>query len=373
MRIKKAYKSLLGTVERAPEKIESTKTKVAELRAIRKKGPIYRDIQWSKEQKEEFDSFWLENYGRRISNRWHKLYQAMSGEFCVNYLPEMLFSTKIEPMMNDRVYARVFEDKSILETLSSGCECIVPETIFVRSAAQYYDADRFPISETEAINRMRYAGRVVLKPTTGSSSGKGICFLDMKDEFGPDDKAALESMGQDFIVQKCIKPHPVFAALNASSINTIRLITYICDDKIFHAPIALRIGRSKSNVDNIHAGGLVVGVKDNGQLLEYAYELGYGDQSIKYSNHPDRNVRFADVILPQVPSVIRAGCQLHGRFPHIGIISWDFTVDQDDNVVLVEANIKGQSVWFPQIVHGKGIFCEQTKSVLQRLMDAEGR
>ena len=38
---------------------------------------------------------------------------------------------------------------------------------------------------------------------------------------------------------------------NQSSINTIRITTYIVNDEIHHVPIALRIGRDGKKVDNI--------------------------------------------------------------------------------------------------------------------------
>lgn len=365
--LKTIYNGVIRIAEKTPGTIETEKTRIAEIYAIVRKSSIYKDIKWTSEQQKEFDAFWIENYGRKISNRWHKLYQAMSGEFRVDYIPEMLYTTRIEPMMNDRAYAVALEDKSILETICRNCGCVLPETFFVRSAEQYFDSDRHPISEAQAYDKLAEAGQIVLKPTIGSNSGRGIEFLDISNEVGFREKSIIASMGDDFIAQKRIIPHTVFAGLNNTSINTIRLITYICNDEMHHAPIALRIGRDNSNVDNIHAGGLVIGVEDNGQLLSEAYELGYGDRSIKYTQHPDTGIYFADVVLPKVEEVIHAGYQMHGKFPHIGIISWDFTIDQDENAVLVEANIMGQSVWFPQIVHGKGIFGEQTKRILHSL------
>lgn len=365
--VKNIYRSTLKSAETLPMSIEVTKTRAAEIMAIVRKSPIYRDIEWTSEQQKEFDAFWIENYGRKISNRWHKLYQAMSGEFHVDYIPEMLYTTQIEPLMNDRSYAVALEDKSLLETICHNCGCVLPKTFFVCSAGQFYDSNRLPISQEQAYNRLAYSGQIVLKHTIGSNSGRGIEFLNVSDEVGFKEKSALISMGRDYIVQERIIPHPIFATLNATSINTIRLITYICDDETHHAPISLRVGRDNSNVDNIHAGGLVIGVEDDGQLLPTAFELGYGDRCIKYTHHPDTNVCFKDVVLPNIEGVIRAGYQMHGKFPHIGIISWDFTINDQNQVILVEANIMGQSVWFPQIVHGKGIFGNNTKKILHNL------
>ena len=39
--------------------------------------------------------------------------------------------------------------------------------------------------------------------------------------------------------------------------------------------------------------------------------------------------------------------------------------DEDGNVVIIEVNTTGQSVWFPQMVTGKGIFGEHTSEMLK--------
>ena len=58
---------------------------------------------------------------------------------------------------------------------------------------------------------------------------------------------------------------------------------------------------------------------------------------------------------------------MHEMVPQIGVVNWDFTVDEKGEPVLIEANISGGSVWLPQMAHGVGAFGEQTKEVLQWL------
>ena len=65
--------------------------------------------------------------------------------------------------------------------------------------------------------------------------------------------------------------------------------------------------------------------------------------------------------------MIEIAKQLHGSTPHLGIISWDLMVDELGEVVLVEGNYFGQSIWFPQIVHGEAIFGENTKYMINLL------
>ena len=366
MRIKGIYDSVIRGIERLIERVDHLKTVIAEDRAIALKKPIYSSVQWTPEQQRQFDKYWLKVYGKKIPNKWHRLYEAANGVFAVDYIPEKMYTTKIEPALNDRRYAMALEDKSMVETLSRDCKCIVPETIVLCTGGQFLDHDRKPISKDKAIDEL-IGKAFVLKPTVGSSSGHGVTFVQEDEADKQCITTLLAKQGKDFIVQSVIQQHPIFASFNNSSINTIRITTFIADDSIHYVPLAFRMGRKDKRVDNIHAGGIVVGVRDDGTLLANAYELGYGTKTVKYQKHPDSQIIFSSIRLPAIPDVIQAAYRVHSRMPHIGIISWDFTVDKDANAVLIEANISGQSIWFPQIVNGKGAFVEYTSSVLRRI------
>lgn len=365
MSAKGVYRSLISITRAIPDYIEITKTIIAEDIAIVKKKPIYENIHWSVEQQRQFDTYWKGVYGRKISNKWHRLYESSSGVFSVDYIPEKLYTSKIEPALNDRQYAVALEDKSVIESLSKECGCIVPKTLLVCSKGQLYDHNREPTSLSEAVKCLKNKD-IVVKPTVGSSSGRGLIFCGKDktiDEYYLEN--LLQKQGNDYIVQARIIQHPKYSIFNPSSINTIRIMTFIVNNGIHHVPLALRIGRANKNVDNIHAGGLVIGVEDDGSLLPVAYELGYGDKTTKYSKHPDSKVEFYNYKLPYIQNIIRSAYKVHGRYPHIGIISWDYTIDDKGNVVLIEANIMGQSIWIPQMIHGKGAFGVHTKEVLE--------
>ncbi len=368
MGAKRIYRAVMGFFEKIPENIELTKRIVAENYAIIRKEKIYKNAIWSQEKQKSFDEYWINISGKKMSNRWHKLYESLSGEFSVDYFPEKLFSTKLETKLNNSQYARVLQDKNLLDTLSTGCGCVVPKMVCMCSGGHFYNDKRMLITREDAIDLVLNCNNLIVKPTADSSSGEGISFIDNPKEFGEKYLNGLfDSLGVNFIVQKRIISHPSFAAFNKSSINTIRIITYITNGEMHHVPIAFRIGRKDKTVDNIHAGGLVVGVRDDGTLLPMAYELGYGDKTIKYSQHPDSNVVFDNYKLPCIPEIINSAYAVHRRLVNIGIVSWDFTVDNENNPVLIEANIRGQSIWFPQIVHGKGAFGEHTKEIIEMI------
>ena len=368
MGLKNAYRAVISHLEDRPQRIEIFKTKVAETISINRKKALIKDINWTADKQREFDDYWTEVYGKKIPNYWHKLYEALSGKYSVDYIPEKLYTTRIEPSLNNPKYAKVFEDKNLIQTLIAGCPCISAGSIVTGCESGLFNSEKECISLEEAISIIKSKKHILFKPTSGSSSGNGIVFIDNPDELSNQElEKMIGSLGENFVVQSRIIPHKDFAAFNEDSINTIRIITYLTNGGVHHVPIALRMGRKNSNVDNIHAGGIGVGVNDDGSLCEFGYELGYGNKVNKLSEHPDSHVVFKDYVLPKIPEIIEAAYSVHKKLVNIGIVSWDFTVDENANVVLIEANIRGQGIWFNQIVNGKGAFGEDTKEILSMI------
>lgn len=369
--MKQIYNKFLQALEALPTQLETAKTLVAEWYSIFRKYPLYRHIKWTKEQQKEFDLFWKTNYGKKISNRWHKLYEASNGVHRVDYFPEYLYSTRLEPLLNNYNYTKVFANKNLLDVFFDGkAENIrTPKAFLFCDHGHYYNADRQLISSHEAADIMSNVGEAVMKPTVDSSSGKNVRIVCM--EHGSDTRSRqtaqelLCAYGTNFTVQERLKPCKELQTLYPNAINTIRVISYRIGDRIGIAPISLRIGGGGSEVDNIHAGGMSISVSKEGILAKTAYRLGYGDSFESYDIHPDTNVTFENYPLPFIPDVMEAAKLLHGRTANIGIISWDFTVDNEGKFVVVEANYRGQSAWFPQMLSGEPLFGADTSEMLQ--------
>lgn len=373
--MKKLYKRFLRFVEQMPIKIEIYKTFIAEWIAIFKKAPLYKNIKWTKEQQKEFDEFWIKNYGKKISNRWHRLYEASNGVHKVDYLPEIIYSTKIEPKINNDAYSKVYADKNLNELFfNNRIENVrTPKSFLFNAHGFFYDSERRLISKEKAVEIFSNVGVAVLKPTVDSSSGKNVAIVDMQDGVNTKNGLLAEEIinnySKNFIVQEKILPSRELETLYPNSINTLRTISYVLDDKIEVAPISLRIGGGGGEVDNIHAGGMSIAVSNDGSLAKYAYRLGYGDSFEKFEEHPDTKVVFDGYKLSFIDKLVSTAKRLHEMTANIGIISWDFTVDEDGNIVVIEANFTGQSVWFPQMLSGKSLFGQNTRKVLKEMLD----
>lgn len=369
--MKKIYNKVINSLLNFTVRVEKTKTKFFEKRAIRKKKKIYEQVKWNKQQQEEFDKFWLEYYGKKIPNKWHKLYQRANDTFNVAYMPEYIFSTKIEQKLNDYYQVKVFADKNLSDVLfNNRMENVrTPKTYLYNSFGNYYDGDRNVISRQKAIEILSTLSSAVVKPTLNSSSGRNVCILNMQSGINTKTNETAEQLvdryGQDFIVQEKIEPNKELKKLYPNSINTMRVITYLLDGEVFVCPISLRIGGGGSEIDNIHAGGMSISVSDDGELGECAFRLGYGDNFEKFYNHPDTGVKFSGYKLSFITSVVSAAKKLHTFTNGVGLISWDFTVNDKDEIIVIEANYKGQSSWFPQMLSGKSLFGENTAKILK--------
>ncbi len=369
--MKKIYKAILRSFENMPIRLERLKTRLFERIAISKKRKLYKPVKWTKEQTKEFNEYWKKHYGKKISNKWHRLYEASNGVHCIEYFPEILYSANLEYKINEYKYTSVLANKSFNAVLFDNriAGVRVPKTFVFKNKGQYFDEDRNPISEETAINLISDIGSSVIKPTVDSSSGKDVNVLDIHNGQNTKNGKSLEeifnSYGDNFIVQEKIKQHSQLSTLYSNSVNTIRLITYICDNNVYITPISLRVGGSGSEVDNIHAGGMSIAVSEEGYLSKYAYRLGYGDSFEKFDLHPNSKVEFENYKLDFIPDMIKAAKKLHLTTSNLGMISWDFTADANGNIVVVEANLKGQSTWFPQMLSGKSLFGENTPKMLR--------
>lgn len=333
---------------------------------IFRKRHLYREVNISGSQEAEIQALWEKYYGKRISTRWHRLYQSYSGHYNKRYFPEMLFTTQLERKLNNREVGRMISDKSFLSMYYRDIENVrMPDTYLINNSGIFYTSDRKIITREKAAAILEDKGAVVIKPTLDSSSGDSVALFNFKDGVDQSNGRTLDevfdSYHMDFIVQEKIIPSPTLKALYPGSINTLRVITYLVGDEVFHAPITLSMGRNGNHVDNIQAGGISVAVSDDGTLgsegLTFFREV--------HTSHPDTGTLFADQKLPNIDMLIKVAKEMHEKTPHMGIVSWDFTLDENDDIVLLEFNIFGQSVWFPQMVSGRAIFGEHTEQMIK--------
>ena len=85
----------------------------------------------------------------------------------------------------------------------------------------------------------------------------------------------------------------------------------------------------------------------------------------KFEFHPDTKVFFKDCKISHFEKVLQAALKAHKAIPQIGVANWDFTLDEDADVILIETNLEFGSPWLFQMVNGCSVFGKDTAEILR--------
>lgn len=328
----------------------------------------------SQSQKAQIDDFYIKNYGEKIDYVWHQNYAAHAGHFDYRFFPELLYIPEFEAFQNQNIHAaRMLSDKNFLPLLAKGVGVKTPETIVSCTNGVLRDGENRIITPLMAEELIKQCGMCFVKPSVDSGSGQGCLRIEGLDEIhfsncalnilNINNHKQIVSYDNNYVVQKLIVCNDSIRTLYPGSVNTFRIITYLWKGKIEMMPIIIRIGQGGHYLDNAHQGGVFCAVYENGEMGRYAVT----EFNNRYTEHPDTHTIFSSHRIEHVDKVIKAAKCIHSAIPQIGCVNWDFTIDDEDEAVLIEANVLGGGVWVVQMAHGVGPFGERTAEVLQWL------
>ena len=301
----------------------------------------------TKTQVAEINTYYNKYKLKGISTQWHQFYYGCNQFFSPKYMPENLFYIDIEPRLNQKIYFPSLTDKNILDKRFPNVK--QPETVIKNINGFFYSNDEL-IDERKALSLCDTGNELVIKPTVDSGGGKNILLFNCKDgvvDSGQKLRTVFKDYGKDFIVQKIVQQHEQLKALNPTSLNTIRIMTYLNENKVDVLSTIVRIGRKGSSTDNATTGGISCGIQKNGQFNTMGYQL--SGQSFRAT---DSGIKFEDVKLNFMSKVLETVNELHQEAPFFKLISWDLAIDKDENVVLIEYNVMGQGINSHQLNNG---------------------
>lgn len=329
---------------------------------LKSKRKLWKNIQLTKEQEKEIHSV----FGNTVDSKWHRLYQSYTKVFNKNYFPELLFRTRLEPVLCPKEVCRVLQDKSLTELLYKSIPGLrLPRTVVVNCSGIFYDGNRNIINKDVAVlfaeQWCKYKN-FVIRPLSGTTLQNCRTVCNSDPNFSEERvKELFDRLKKDFILQEYIENSEELAGLNAESFNTIQIMTYILDGRLYHSPIFIRMGRSRNQSETIPMKDLFIGVNDDGKLYLEAYTE-YGDT---YRNHPVSQVKFENYYIPNISKIIDCAYACHRKTPHIRFITWEFIQDENKEPVLLEAVLRGHDSWLVQAVSGESLFGDNTKRMLE--------
>lgn len=173
----------------------------------------------------------------------------------------------------------------------------------------------------------------LVKPCSGTQ-GNGVTRMERDDTDGARLKATYRD--EPVLLEAIIQQHPDMAALNPSSVNTVRLIAARKGDLFQPIGAGLRCGGGEQFVDNFHHGGTAYPLDlDTGIVTAHGVDLD-GNAVLRHPVTgrimPGFQVPHWDILLEQArKAAITAP-------PHIGYVGWDIAVTPD-GVEFIEGNI----------------------------------
>lgn len=175
----------------------------------------------------------------------------------------------------------------------------------------------------------------------------GACGFERKGEAV--DEAKLRSLVDDggyleFLVQDYFEQHPATAAINAESVNTLRILTLLTDGKVETTGAFFRTGPAGRETDNWMTGGYAAGVDlATGQVAAGAKLKHKNGRSTIEMRHAATGVEFASIKIPFVDQAVEIVTKGALDFAPIRLIGWDVVMGKDGPFIL-EGN------WLPGLL-----------------------
>ncbi len=275
-------------------------------------------------------SFWGK-YGIKPKKMWFDLYCYKDGKYDPRYIPEDLYWQKVYPALNRPDFRHAYTDKCFYNKLFPNIK--QPRTILRNSNQCFFDGSGKILCFSEARALLESEKSFVIKPAVYSGEGVDIFFYDREANQDIDIQGLMKAYGSNYIVQGIATQHEVLASIHPSSLNTIRVISFLFQREVHISSSILRMGVAGSRLDNVSAGGLACPIHADGRLAKEAIN----SKSQWTTSHPAGTV-FEQIRIPSYEQVIAVIHKAHKDIPHFRILGWDFSIDQEGDPVLIEYN-----------------------------------
>lgn len=174
-----------------------------------------------------------------------------------------------------------------------------------------------------------------IKPEN-QSRGRGAYKVEIETiEDAQKEYISLKESEMEWMVEETIVSCSAMQEWNPSSVNTIRIPTFLNKEGFFIGVPFFRTGRAGSCVDNAGLGGIFANVDANTGIL---YTDGIDEGGHIYEKHPDSALVFKGWQVPRWQELLNTVEIIHKTcMPHHLYIGWDFALT-DSGWVLIEGN-----------------------------------
>ena len=264
-----------------------------------------------------------------------------------NYLPAK-FTEKIAPSLNDQRLKEVLDNKLYFYLFYRQFNIKTPRVVMFNHGESFYQNNEvFTVKNSEDFLLHLKAlfelyptmNSVIAKKIYSSSKGSDIYKISAQ-EIGMNNLSLHDLFKRitqsEFIFQETVIQHPSVDILNPSSVNTIRMDTFIDKNGKVHVISGyIRMSSGNNFVDNIGSGGCMVGVDlQSGELKRFGYTNFHMNPTERLTNHPLTKTVFEGFKIPLLREAKELITKSALLMPGLRLVGWDVAIGIEGPVII---------------------------------------
>lgn len=312
---------------------------------------------------------WAKIFKYEVNPTWLKWYIQKTGIQSPDFIPENVFYTIVEPIINNSRFTVSYSDKNFYDLIYP--EGLFPKTLIRNIDGFYYDHYYKPLNisnDAELIKALDGADKVFVKPATEAGGGREVELFNLNGRnyiTREGQKLTLELLNKvykiSYIIQKPLSQYPALAFFNPTSLNTIRVLTYRSPvtNKINILQTVFRVGAKDQFLDNSRAGGFSIGMTADGKLNKFALRK----DGSKFDKINDINLAENEYVIPMFDEIKAISIVIAEKNIHHRMLALDMTIDKGGKIHCIEVNNRSNEINFHQLNNGP-LFGEFTDEVI---------
>lgn len=290
------------------------------------------------------DDYAVEVFGHKRFAHWLYVYTAVSGQFKEGWVPENYYGSVVVPQLQGR-YGRIADLRGLNAVMLRSDA--FPDVLAYVNGTFFDTAYRFVSPDAVKEHLFKEHGQVVFK-LDNSLQGRGIHFF-TRESFSIEQ---IKQLGNG-LFQRVIQPHQLFATFAKHAVATLRITTVYKDN----GEVSVRACHLRmESGDETHVQSKTeIRVPINLESGTF-HDVGYTAEYREIKIHPTSHVAFAGNVIPAFKGCVRTVTELHKKAPYTRCIGWDVTVDEKENVRLLEWNAGHNGHSFPEATQGPCFF-----------------
>ncbi len=317
-----------------------------------------------KELDQKIDRYFA-RYGVKVNKYWHYCYMNSSGIESEKYIPEYNYYEEIEPVFNREIMADGYDDKNMYDLLFPDVNR--PKCYLRVINGRFFDRDYQELNSVEEISNCFHPDQeYIAKPSLDGQGGQGVKKIRLMDQrtvrLGEEEIPISDLpmlYKKDFIVQELVVQHENLSTIYPHAVNTIRVMTFRYKGKYRVLSSIIRFGNLGAFVDNESSGGISCGIKSDGTLRDF----GIAKKIDRYEKHPYTDQKFGGTVIPNFEKVKEMAISMHKKLLYFDLASWDISIKENGEPILIEMNLMEQGINFHQGTNGP-LFGDLTDEVL---------